>query len=49
MRCGIGHIREIMVKKNYAINNTAILFINFAVPAFLLLAWYAWIPGTPVR
>jgi hypothetical protein len=39
---GIGHVREIVQKGNYAINNTAILFLNFVVPAFLLLAWLAW-------
>jgi hypothetical protein len=42
--CGIGHVREIVVKKNYAINNTAILFLNFVVPAFLLAAYYSWMP-----
>ncbi|MET0908135.1 MAG: DUF6790 family protein [Ilumatobacteraceae bacterium] len=40
--CGIGHIREIITAGNYAINNTAILFNNFVVPAFLYLAWHAW-------
>jgi len=39
---GIGHVREIVQKGNYAINNTAILFLDFMVPAFLLLAWLAW-------
>lgn len=40
--CGIGHIREMLTARNFAINNTAILFQNFAVPAFLYLAWHAW-------
>ena len=40
--CGIGHIRSIVKTGNFAINNTAILFQNFVVPAFLLAAWYAW-------
>lgn len=39
---GVGHIREMITRHNYAINNTAILFINFVVPAFLLAGWYAW-------
>jgi hypothetical protein len=38
--CGIGHIREIVKARNYAINNTAILAINFLVPAFLLWAYH---------
>lgn len=40
--CGIGHIRQIIQAKNYAINNTAILFLNFVVPAFLIWTYYAW-------
>lgn len=40
--CGVQHIRQIIRDGNYAINNTAILFNNFAVPAFLYLAWHAW-------
>lgn len=40
--CGLGHIKQIIQDKNYAINNTAILFLNFVVPAFLLWAYYAW-------
>lgn len=40
--CGIGHIRSIVRDKNYAINNTAILFVNFVVPAFLLCAYLTW-------
>jgi hypothetical protein len=46
--CGIGHIHEIATKKNYAINNTGILALNFIVPICLLAAWYAWRPiGMP--
>jgi hypothetical protein len=41
--CGIGHIKEIVKNKNYAVNNTGILFINFIVPAFLLFAYYSWL------
>lgn len=40
--CGIGHIRSMVRDKNFAINNTAILFVNFVVPAFLLLAFFTW-------
>lgn len=40
--CGFGHIRQIVQERNYAINNTAILFLNFVVPAFLFFAYYAW-------
>jgi hypothetical protein len=39
---GIVHVREIVQKGNYAINNTGILFNDFAVPAFLLLTWLIW-------
>jgi hypothetical protein len=40
--CGIGHIRSMIQDRNFAINNTAILFVNFVVPAFLLFAWFTW-------
>lgn len=40
--CGFGHIRSIVRERNYAINNTAILFVNFVVPAFLVFAFFAW-------
>ena len=38
--CGFGHIRSMIVDRNFAINNTAILFINFVVPAFLLVTYF---------
>jgi hypothetical protein len=41
--CGFGHIRQIVQARNFAINNTAILFLNFVVPAALLAMYYAWI------
>lgn len=40
--CGFLHVQQIVRAKNYAINNTAILVINFVVPVFLLLAYRAW-------
>jgi hypothetical protein len=40
--CGLGHIRSMRREYNFAINNTAILAINFLVPAFLLFAYYSW-------
>lgn len=40
--CGIGHIGSMIRSRNFAPNNTSILFINFAVPAFLLFAYYTW-------
>jgi hypothetical protein len=40
--CGYLHIQQIIKQKNYAINNTVILVINFVVPTFLLLAYRAW-------
>lgn len=40
--CGIGHVRDIVKKGNVAVNNTAILFQNFVVPAFLFAIWHAW-------
>ncbi len=41
--CGFGHIKQIVEDKNYAINNTAILFVDFVVPAFLLTAYLMWV------
>ena len=41
--CGYGHIKQIVQDRNFAINNTAILFLNFVVPAALLVMYYAWI------
>jgi len=41
--CGYGHIKQIVQARNFAINNTAILFLNFVVPAALLAMYYAWI------
>jgi hypothetical protein len=41
--CGFLHVQQIIKHKNYAINNTVILVINFVVPAFLLLAYRAWV------
>ena len=40
--CGIGHIRSMIQDHNFAVNNTAILVINFLVPAFLIFAYYTW-------
>jgi hypothetical protein len=40
--CGAGHIKQIIVDGNFAINNTAILFLNFVIPAFLLFTYFAW-------
>lgn len=40
--CGIGHIKQMIQTKNYAVNNTAILFTNFVVPAFLIIAYILW-------
>lgn len=40
--CGFGHIRSIIKDRNFAVNNTAILFVNFVVPAFLLFAFFTW-------
>jgi hypothetical protein len=39
---GIGHIRNMITDRNFAINNTAILFIDFVIPAFLFWAYFAW-------
>ena len=39
---GIGHIRSMITDRNFAINNTAILFVDFLVPAFLFWAYFAW-------
>lgn len=39
---GVLHVREIVRSKNYAVNNTSILFVDFVVPVFLVLSWLAW-------
>lgn len=41
--CGYGHVRQILQKRNFAINNTAILVLDFGVPAFLLWSYCSWI------
>lgn len=40
--CGIGHILSMIKNRNFAVNNTLILFTNFVVPAFLIFAYYSW-------
>jgi hypothetical protein len=40
--CGVNHARDIVQHHNRATNNTKILLINFGVPAFLLIGWFAW-------
>jgi hypothetical protein len=40
--CGIVHVRSAIKDRNFAVNNTAILAIDFLVPAFLLFAYYTW-------
>jgi hypothetical protein len=40
--CGVNHARDVVQRHNLATNNTKILVINFGVPAFLLLGWFAW-------
>lgn len=40
--CGVGHVRDMVRNRNFALNNTSILFINFAVPAFLIWAYQIW-------
>jgi hypothetical protein len=40
--CGVGHIKQIIMDRNFAINNTAILFLNLVVPAFLVFTYLAW-------
>jgi hypothetical protein len=43
--CGVGHIMELVRHKNLAVNNTAILLIDFGVPAFLLIGSFFAFPG----
>lgn len=40
--CGIGHIRSMIQDRNFTPNNTTILFVNFAVPAFLIIGYLTW-------
>lgn len=37
--CGFGHIKQIVQSHNFAVNNTAILFLNFVVPGALLVMY----------
>ena len=39
---GFVHIRSMVRDRNFAINNTAILGVNFLVPAFLITAYALW-------
>jgi hypothetical protein len=39
---GFVHIRSMVRTRNFAINNTAILGVNFLVPVFLLIAYSLW-------
>lgn len=39
---GIVHIRSAVRDRNFAVNNTAILGVNFLVPAFLIFAYLVW-------
>lgn len=41
---GVGHIREIVRERNFAINNAGpILFLDFLAPAFCLVVWLLWV------
>lgn len=40
--CGIGHVRQMIQARDFAPNNTAVLFVNFVVPAVLVLTYFAW-------
>lgn len=40
--CGINHVRSIFRERNFAPNNTFILFIDFGVPVFLVVAYLLW-------
>ena len=40
---GIGHIREIVQRRNFAISNSGpILVLDFVIPAYLLVIWLLW-------
>lgn len=40
---GIGHIREIVRQRNFAISNAGpIMFLDFLVPLFCLAIWLLW-------
>lgn len=40
---GIGHIREIVRQRNFAINNAGpIMFFDFLIPVFCLAIWLLW-------
>lgn len=37
------HVRDIIVNRNYAVNNTGILILDIIVPTGLLLGYFAWL------
>jgi len=39
---GVGHIRSMARDRNFAVNNTSILAVDFLVPAFLIFGYFAW-------
>jgi hypothetical protein len=39
---GFVHIRSMMRDKNFAVNNTSILLLDFGVPAYLVISYLAW-------
>jgi len=39
--CGNGHVRQMTTTRDFASNNTAVLFNDFAVRAFLVLTYIA--------
>jgi hypothetical protein len=40
--CGIGHVRQMTKDRNFAVNNTGVILIDFGVPTFLVLGYLAW-------
>jgi hypothetical protein len=40
---GVGHIRSMVRDKDYSVNNTGILFLDFLVPAFLVVGYLSWV------
>ncbi|WP_025091708.1 DUF6790 family protein [Brucella intermedia] len=46
--CGFVHIRDMIKTRNFAVNNTAILGLNFIVPACLLAGYHCVSKGAPL-
>jgi hypothetical protein len=40
--CGIGHVRQMVQRHDFAVNNTSVLVVDFGVPAALIVMYALW-------